>query len=158
MVLLWQHSEEGAIGFVINRALEVALPEVLATTDGLDLSDYAHTAVAWGGPVESMSATVLTTHEVSDDDGWEVIPGLYLTRSQEALDSLIRAGAPIFLTLGYAGWGEGQLDQEIEQGSWLFTDLDPAYLFEFPVEERYDRALATLGLQGTAFWLPPVEA
>jgi putative transcriptional regulator len=119
---------------------------VLVHGDDLDLSPYGESTVGWGGPVETNSGTVITQGQVADDEGWSVAEGLAVTRSQETLLRLIGEKAPLMLCLGYAGWGPGQLDQEFESGAWLCAEASPEVVFAAPVEARYERALALLGL------------
>lgn len=158
VVLLWEHSEEGAIGFVINRPLEANLAEILVSGDHMDLSHYATTQVCWGGPVEAETASVITTHPVDDDNGWEIAPGIFLTRSQEALEAAVAAHAPLLFVLGYAGWGQGQLDAEFAQGDWISGEVREDLLFSVPHDQRYAAALAAIGIQSAAFWGGPAEA
>ena len=157
VVLVWRHDEDGAIGVVVNRPIDHRLVDVVEVSDGTDLSSYADTVVAWGGPVEAASGTVVTPGQVDDSEGWTLPEGLSVTRSQEALVRLIEAQERVLLCLGYAGWGPGQLEHEIEQGGWLFTDLDPKLLFQTPAEERYAAALASLGLTEHTVWMQPIS-
>ena len=80
-----------------------------------------------------------------------------ISPSAARLRQLVTQQTPFFLCLGYAGWGAGQLDAEIETGSWLYTEVDPGILFEVPLEERYERALATLGLTAEMVWMKPLD-
>ncbi|MEN0061026.1 MAG: YqgE/AlgH family protein [Myxococcota bacterium] len=158
VVLLWHHDEDGAIGVVVNRTLEQRLPDVLDLDEDVDLSVYQDTPVVWGGPVETTMGTVVTTEPSTiGEDGWQLPRGLGVTRSHDGLIQVVRARAPLMLCLGYAGWGAGQLDREIEEGGWLFTDADPFLLFQTPSEERYERALATLGLTPSTVWMQPID-
>lgn len=157
LVLVWHYDEDGAIGVVINRTLQHSLPDVLELDSDIDLSPYDDVPVAWGGPVESGSGTVVTLAAIKDDEGWNLPNGIGITRSQDALMRLLEEREPIILCLGYAGWGAGQLDKEIELGGWLWTDCDADIVFGVPAEERYDRALATLGLDANAVWMPPIS-
>lgn len=157
VVLVWHYDEEGALGVVVNKALEHTLPDVLVVDGSLDLSPYDEELVGWGGPVEATSATVLARGTVQDSEGWMLPEGLAVTKSQEALLRLLGQGADILLVLGYAGWGPGQLDQEIAAGGWLATDVDPTLVFETPVEERWDAALARLGLSAHTVWMQPID-
>ena len=157
VVLIWHYDEDGAIGVVVNRNLKHTLPEVLDMEQPIDLSHYEGTAVGWGGPVDSASGTVIARGEVEDEEGWMLPGGISVTRSQDALMRLIDNSAPLLLCLGYAGWGPGQLDKEIELGGWLWTDCDPTLVFDVPVDERYDRALETLGLSTHSIWMPPIQ-
>jgi putative transcriptional regulator len=143
---------------VVNRAIGHNLPEVLAGVDGLDLSPYRSTPVGWGGPVELTHGTVIARGSLRRHEGKSLGAGIVLTWSQDALTRLIDARAPILLCLGYAGWGPMQLDGEIEQGGWIWAEMRPEILFDVPMEERYERALATLGLSPRTVWMPPADA
>ena len=155
VVLLWQHDEDGAIGVVINRPIDRTLDEVLFLPDGTELA--AQSRVSWGGPVEMSSATVVTTGAVDDDEGWALPGGLSVTRSQTALDLLLQRQDPVLLCLGYAGWGPGQLDDELEKGGWLYTDLQAALVFPEGTDTVYANALATLGLTRNTVWMNPIS-
>jgi len=156
VVLVWHHDEDGAVGVVINKSVDVTLPDVLDFGDGIDASPYQEARVGWGGPVEPGAGTVLTPAAVDDGSGL-ALPGVSITRSQDSLVALLKSGAEVRLCMGYAGWGAGQLDSEIEQGGWLATDVAPPIIFETPESERYARALATLGLQEHMVWMQPID-
>ena len=83
--------------------------------------------------------------------------GLEMTTSKDVLEALSTGAGPrrIFVSLGYSSWGEGQLESEISDNSWLTVAADPAVIFDTPVEQRYDRALLLLGLQS---WMLSPEA
>ncbi len=158
VVRVWHHDEDGALGGVINRPLDHSLDEVLVLDeDGPGLPDDDHTPVLWGGPVELGMGTVVTRGAVAEREGWPLASGVGVTRSLEALMRLLGDGEPVLLCLGYAGWGPGQLDREIEAGGWLWTDIDPTLLFEEPADVRYERALASLGLTRANVWMQPIS-
>ncbi|MBW1878597.1 MAG: YqgE/AlgH family protein [Deltaproteobacteria bacterium] len=158
LVLLWHHDDEGAIGVVVNRPIEHPLSDVLVLGEGMpDVPSDDKSQVLWGGPVEGDAGTVITMGKVHDDEGWQLACGISVTRSQDALGRLLGEGAPLILCLGYAGWGPGQLDREIEAGGWLYTDIDPQLVFEVPAETRWVTALATLGLTPTTVWMQPIS-
>ena len=75
--------------------------------------------------------------------------GLSMTTSRDVLEALSNGSGPrrVLVTLGYASWGEGQLESEIGENSWLTVQADPEVIFETPLDKRYDRALSLLGLQ-----------
>jgi putative transcriptional regulator len=153
VVLLWHKDDDGAAGIVINRPLSHALSDVLD-----DVTDYAGAEVLWGGPVDRTRGTVVCQAPVPEDSGWVLRDGLSVTTAMEALRDLIDDQERLLLCLGYTGWGAGQLDQEIETGSWLYTDATDELVFETPRHELYDRALATLGLTPSTVWMSPGEA
>lgn len=156
VVLLWHHDEDGAIGVVINKSLEHSLADVLTVGDDVDLTPYRENLVGWGGPVETSSGTVVTKGAIADAEGW-LLDGVSVTRSQDALVRLLKEKAELILCLGYAGWGPGQLDREIEAGGWLWTDVRPEFLFDTPTDQRYEKALASLGLTPNTVWMKPIE-
>ncbi len=155
VVLVWHHDEDGAIGVVVNRPLEHPLSEVL---EGAPFEDYDGAVVCWGGPVERGSGTAIVRGDVDDDDGWAIAPELGVTRSEERLRRAIREQSDLLLCLGYAGWGPGQLEHEIEQGGWLFADPTATLLFDTPAPERYEAALRSLGLTRATVVMTPAEA
>jgi putative transcriptional regulator len=157
LVLLWHHDEEGAIGVVINRPIDHRLSEVLVVEEGSPpVPEDDDTQVLWGGPVETGVGTVVTRGHVEKDEGWMLECGIGVTRSQEALNRLMAERASLMLCLGYAGWGPGQLDREIQAGGWLWTDIDADLVFEADPAQRYERALATLGLTKSTVWMQPI--
>ena len=83
--------------------------------------------------------------------------GLEMTTSKDVLEALAEGAGPrrVLVTLGYAAWGEGQLESELAENSWLTVGADRTVIFETPVDQRYDRALALLGLQA---WMLSPEA
>ena len=157
VVFVWHHDEDQAIGVVVNRVLEHTLPDVLEMDVPVDLTPYEHTLVGWGGPVDAGSGTVITSGDLLEEEGWILPDGLGVTRSQDALVRLLKRRAPVLLCLGYAGCGRGQLDREIADGGWIWTDVDRSLLFDVPAEERYERALATVGLTSKSLWMHPIQ-
>lgn len=156
LVLLWHHDADGAVGVVINRPVDHTLDEVLGIDDPT-LADYPNAHVSWGGPVETDSGTVVTNAEVSGDDVWPVGKGLSVSRSQDTLTILLQNRSDLLLCLGFAGWGPGQLDEEIASGGWLFADLDPALIFDGDRDTVYERALASIGLTPHTVWMQPID-
>ena len=77
--------------------------------------------------------------------------------SIQCMAELLEEGRPFALCLWYAGWGPAQLDGEIESGSWLVSDLDPELVLRAPLETRYLRALASLGLTPDTVWMSPID-
>ena len=72
-----------------------------------------------------------------------------MTTSKDVLEAMASGAGPrrVFVSLGYASWGQGQLESEITENSWLTVEADPSLIFDAPVAERYERAMALLGLQ-----------
>lgn len=155
VVLIWHHDEDGAIGVVVNRPLDHRLADVL---EGPTFDDYERATVCWGGPVERGAGTAILRGTVADDEGWTLSETLGVTRSEERLRRAIDSHTDLLLCLGYAGWGPGQLEDEISAGGWLYTDISNDLLFDTPRTELYERALLTLGLTPATVVMSPAEA
>lgn len=147
VVLLASHDEDGAMGFVVNRPLSVRVSEVL---EGLDMAWHgpADARVWGGGPVQTQSGWVLFAPERElPEDCREIVPGLCMTSSLDALRTLARRPPRRFrLLLGYAGWGAGQVENEIIEGAWMLAPPDPARIFDTEPEEAWTACYRDLGL------------
>lgn len=144
-----EHSERGAMGIIVNRPLGMNLSSLFEQIEiDLHRPDVADLPVCFGGPVQTDRGFVL--HEPIGN--WQstlaINDELGLTTSKDVLQAMGEGGGPqrLFVTLGYAGWEAGQLESEIAQNSWLTVDADPRIIFDVPADERYDAALALLGI------------
>ncbi len=154
VVYLCEHSDKGALGLVINRPIDIKLKNLFERVDlSLDREDLADEPVYFGGPVQTERGFVL--HEplgMTDGDVYSStlnIPGgLVMTTSRDVLEALSHGAGPrrVLITLGYSGWGAGQLEDELARNGWLTVAADPGIIFETPVEARYERALGLLGI------------
>ena len=160
VVYLCEHSERGALGLIINKPTDISLPDLFDKVDlPLGRADLAQQPVFQGGPVQTERGFVLhepVFAEGQQDDDASVyastlsIPGgLEMTTSRDVLEAMSGGGGPrrVLITLGYSAWGEGQLESEIAENSWLTVDADPRVIFDTPVDRRYEGALGLLGLQ-----------
>lgn len=159
VVYVCEHSPRGALGLVINKPANMNLPALFDKVElPLKREDLQGDPVFQGGPVQTERGFVL--HEpiyIGADNQNETlyastmtIPGgLEMTTSKDVLEALSSGAGPkrVLITLGYASWGEGQLESELSENSWLTVDADRAVIFETPVEQRYERAMGLLGLQ-----------
>jgi len=152
VVLLGVHShEEGAFGLVINRMLDVDLREVLIEI-GEDPVDGELPEVLAGGPVQPSHGFVLferDDREAADEEDITISDTISVSGSTETLTRLVRGsiGGRYFLLLGYSGWHPGQLEQEIEDNSWVVAPLNSSILFDVPAEERWVAALRSIGIE-----------
>ncbi len=156
VVYLCEHTEKGALGLVINKPIDIKLKNLFEKVDlTLERADLADEPVYFGGPVQTERGFVL--HEKlggSDVAGGhysstlQIPGGLEMTTSKDVLEALSHGAGPkkILVTLGYSGWSAGQLEDEILRNGWLTVDATPEVIFETPVDQRYDRALALLGV------------
>lgn len=156
VVFMCEHSERGALGLIINKPSDILLPKLFEKVElPLSREDLLELPVFQGGPVQTERGFVL--HEaVSGGEGESVyastlsIPGgLEMTTSKDVLEAMAAGAGPrrVFVSLGYASWGQGQLESELAENAWLTVAADIEIIFEAPVAERYDRAMALLGLQ-----------
>jgi len=144
-----EHNEDGALGVVINRPLEIQLGEILRHMDmDTDIEAVRNQIVYMGGPVQSDRGFVL--HEPIGD--WEatlkVTDTIGITSSRDILADIAAGKGPehAIITLGYAGWGAGQLEQELAENTWLSGPASSRIVFETPSNERWLAAAALLGI------------
>lgn len=156
VVFMCEHSERGALGLVINKPGDIRLAQLFDKVElSLGRQELAEQPVFLGGPVQTERGFVL--HEAVEGAESESVyastlsipGGLEMTTSKDVLEAMSSGGGPrkVFVTLGYASWGQGQLESEITENSWLTVEADHSLIFDAPVDERYDRAMALLGLK-----------
>jgi len=143
-----EHSEDGALGIVINRPSEVPLGEMFDQLEVVhDDVDIANTPICHGGPVNPERGFVL--HEPLGD--WEatlpISDTINLTSSRDVLGAIAQGKGPnrYLVALGYAGWEAGQLESEVVANAWLTVPADSAILFDLPYKDRWQAAAAQLG-------------
>ena len=144
-----EHNKDGALGIVVNKPIDMKLAALFEQIDiALPDPDLRATPVHFGGPVQVDRGFVLhrplgnwqSTLAVSDDLG--------LTTSKDVLEALARGDGPkdVLVSLGYAGWSAGQLEQELAQNAWLTVDADADVLFGVPPDRRLPAAMSRLGI------------
>ncbi|MFP5397556.1 MAG: YqgE/AlgH family protein [Gammaproteobacteria bacterium] len=153
VVYMCEHTDKGALGLVINKPIDIKLKNLFEKVElSLDRDDLADEPVYFGGPVQTERGFVL--HEKVGDEAspynstLEIPGGLEMTTSKDVLEALSAGGGPkkVLVTLGYSGWGAGQLEDEIGRNGWLTVQADPQIIFDTPVQERYERAVRLLGI------------
>ncbi|MBK6863237.1 MAG: YqgE/AlgH family protein [Ideonella sp.] len=153
VVYLCEHTDKGALGLVINKPIDIKLKNLFEKVElSLDREDLAEAPVYFGGPVQTERGFVL--HESQAGDGGHynstlTIPGgLEMTTSKDVLEALSKGSGPkrVLVTLGYSGWGAGQLEDEMSRNDWINVGAAPEIIFNTPVEQRYERALSLLGI------------
>lgn len=143
-----EHSDKGAMGVVINAATTMLLKEVFSQMDLDDLSDQGDLIVMSGGPVQPERGFVLHSSEAKWQSTLEISPDISLTASRDIITALAEGRGPkqCLIALGYAGWGEGQLEAEIAANSWLTVPADKDIIFNTRFEDRWTSAAQTLGI------------
>ena len=149
-----EHNEEGAMGVVINRLTELTFTDLC---DQLDIeitdNDVVNYPIYHGGPVELERGFILHTPIGDWESTLEVTKDIGLTMSQDIIQAIAEGydsdNTPpehFIITLGYAGWSEDQLEDEIAENVWLNVPATKDILFKTPVEQRWNAAAASLGI------------
>lgn len=152
VVYLCEHSGKGAMGLVINRPTDLDIQSLLEKIDlNVEGTLPSHFPVMMGGPVAGERGFVLHTEPLNWNSSLKVNDEISLTTSRDILEAVARGKAPCkwLITLGYAGWGEGQLEEELAQNAWLTVPANHEILFDTPLEERFTTAYAMLGIDPT---------
>jgi putative transcriptional regulator len=143
VTFICEHSDQGALGIIINRPMNVVLDDVLKQLSlKAEDSDTGLLPVYLGGPVQTERGFVI--HE--PHGGWEatlkVSDTLGVTTSRDVLEAVAAGKGPerCFVALGYAGWTAGQLEEEMKGNAWLSTPVDSRIIFDTPVELRWQAA------------------
>jgi putative transcriptional regulator len=153
LVLVAAHDAEAAMGFVLNRRAPARLHALLHE---LDVQPRVPDRdVLLGGPVSLTSGYVMYEHDAGRPvgPGTEITPTLSITPARTVLDIAARGGLPgrFELLLGHAGWGPGQLDDELARGAWLHAPFDLELVFDVPLDDRWDETWSRLGIDPSGF-------
>jgi putative transcriptional regulator len=143
-----EHNADGAMGLMINRPTDVALAELLAQL-GMDARGMPlDVPVMEGGPVDAERGFILHTDDKSFPTSLALVDGIMLSTAREVLEAIGAGNGPAhyLVALGYAGWGEGQLEAELKDNAWLTCPGDSEILFNTPFEQRVNKAAAALGI------------
>lgn len=144
-----EHNEAGAMGVVINRPLDINLSEILEQVN-IEPStvEIARQPIYLGGPVDHQHVFILHQPLWQAESSLAITDTLGISTSPDMLAAIAHGEFPgrVLITLGYAGWGPGQLEQEIIDNSWLSGEADARVLFDTPDEQRWAAAAALLGV------------
>ena len=166
VIYLCEHSARGALGLVINKPSDINLQGLFDKVElPLRREDLVAIPVFHGGPVqtergfvlhEAVFAGLTAPSEPVYASTMTIPGGLEMTTSKDVLEAMSTGAGPrkVLVSLGYSAWGEGQLESELAENSWLTVSADTAVIFDTPVEQRYAKALSLLGLE--AWMLSPV--
>lgn len=141
--LLIEHNEEGAFGLIINRPLKTRLAELFPEVLG-----QFNCPVLEGGPVAQDHVFFLHEPVAEFESTLKVSDEVYLTTSADFISGMTRGSAPLrtLAILGYAGWGQQQLETEIARNVWLLSPANSTVIFDTPFEDRARAAASTLGI------------
>ncbi len=144
-----EHTEQGAMGIVINQPVELSLGELMGQMD-MQAHDPEQAAlpIFRGGPVEPERGFVLHSPLGQWESSMAVTQHIGLTTSTDIIRAMSEGNSPddALVTLGYAGWGAGQLEQEMLDNAWLSGPANPLIIFDTPVEERWEAAARLVGV------------
>jgi len=149
VIYICAHSDDGAMGLVLNRSLvSPTFGDLLRQLDIVTLPPAREIRLCSGGPVDNARGFVLHTSDWIGDGSLRVTDALALTANLDVLKAIAAGGGPRqgLLALGYAGWGPGQLDAEMQQNAWLSAPADETLLFDADDEGKWRRALAKLNV------------
>ena len=158
VVYLCAHSEEGAMGLIINQIQQMLFPDLLVQLGILDekeairLPDSAREFVVRnGGPVDRSRGFVLHSGDYRVESSLPVSSDICLTATIDILRAISKGRGPqkALMALGYASWGAGQLEREIQENGWLTCPALPDLLFDADMDRKYDRVVASIGVDLT---------
>lgn len=155
VIYICAHNEDGAMGLIINQPQQMRFPELLVQIGVIDeqeairLPESARDLVVrHGGPVDRSRGFVLHSDDVTVESSTPVADAIYLTATVDILRAISAGKGPkhALMALGYAGWGAGQLENEIIENGWLTCPATSALLFDGEIEQKYDRILSSIGI------------
>ena len=155
VIYLCAHSEEGAMGLIINQAQELQFPDLLVQLGVIQQSEAIRLPPAarelrirQGGPVDRSRGFVLHSDDYMVESSMPVSEEICLTATVDILRAISTGKGPrrALMALGYAGWGAGQLETEIAENGWLTCPATPDLIFDGDIEQKYERVLASMGI------------
>ena len=148
VTLLCQHNEEGAIGITINRKSDFTLGELFFQLNiSCEIQEISSISVLEGGPVNPDHGFVLHTPVDGFESSLKINNDIMVTTSRDVISAIAAGKGPekFLIALGYAGWGDGQLESEMRQNAWLSVPADQGILFETSLQNRWEQAVGKLG-------------
>lgn len=149
VILVCEHGEEGALGLIVNRPMQLELGIVLKQLElPADREDIVKRPVFSGGPVETQRGFVVHDAPGRFPDSLDIGDALAVSSSEDVLSAISHGMGPdrFMIVLGYAGWGAGQLEGELRENSWLSVPATPELVFDTPVRDRWRRAAIQIGV------------
>lgn len=145
---LCEHDDEGALGIVINRPTDLSFADLFEDEDVEIAPQCKDITILAGGPVNMNRGFILHDGDHTWESSMTLPNGLHLTTSRDIIYAIAEGNGPenFIITLGYAGWGPGQLEQEIVDNAWLNAPSNLDIIFDTPFSERAEKAIAQLGI------------
>ncbi len=160
IIYICAHNDEGAMGFVVNKTRGMTFFDLVEQTDVFTdnavpsmPSSIAYAPIAHGGPVDEHRGFVLHTSDYCGESTIPISETVFLTSTTQVLRMIASGRGPkrCTVSLGYSGWGPGQLESEMLENSWLTLEADPSLVFDQDHETKYDRLLRAAGIQPEHF-------
>lgn len=153
LIYICEHNHHGALGIIVNRPLDMTLSGLFERVSLPLDADPARTELAdlpvyFGGPMQTDRGFVLHRPPGNWNSSLDIADDIALTSSRDILQAMSEVGQPsdALITLGYAGWARGQLEEELAQNAWLTVAAEPRIIFETPPDQRLAAAMRLLGL------------
>jgi putative transcriptional regulator len=153
VIYLCEHNARGAMGLVINKTTDMTVSELFDRIDlKLEIIPNSHPMgkrpVMFGGPVQDDRGFVLHAPAGDFNSSLKITDDIAFTTSRDVLEAVASGDGPqrVLMSVGYAGWGAGQLEKEILANGWLTVPADSHILFDLPIEEKLTAAIKSLGI------------
>ena len=148
VIYICSHGFEGAVGIAINKPNPQLSLEEVFITNGLPVPEDLIAPIYTGGPVEPNSAFILHQSDYVIDHHIEISSTVYLSRNTKVIEDIAYGRGPkkFIFAIGYAGWGPGQLEQELVSQGWLTIPAEDSIIFDVPDDEKWKRAAALYGI------------
>ena len=154
VIFMCAHSADGAMGIIVNKPIEnLAFRDLMHTLDIRVTSNMPGGPVLYGGPMSTKRGYVLHSAEyAAGESTLPVTDDVALTGTVDILRAIAEGRGPAqsLFALGYASWGPGQVEDEIQSNGWLHCDVDRAIIFDVDLEQRWMRAFQKLGIDITS--------
>lgn len=158
VIYMCAHSEEGAMGLIVNQVQQMMFPDLLVQLGILKDAEAIRLppstrdfVIRNGGPVDRSRGFVLHSEDFTVESSLPLSEKVCLTATVDILRAISAGKGPrhALMALGYSSWGPGQLESEIADNGWLTCPADPELLFDSDIERKYDRLLASIGIDPT---------
>ena len=156
VIYICAHSDEGAMGLIVNQTQQMLFPDLLVQLGILDEQEAIRLpppardfVVRNGGPVDRSRGFVLHSGDYKVESSLAVSDDICLTATVDILRAISSGRGPrqALMALGYSGWAAGQLESEIAENGWLTCPATPELLFDADIDHKYDKALASIGIE-----------
>lgn len=156
VILICEHSASGSFGIIINKALDVDLPEEIINVKNLT---NPNVGIRAGGPIQPSQMMLLHSSDKLSEQTLKICEGVYLGGDLQFLQEAVSdaSGPSILLCFGYIGWGPGQLERELFSGAWIIHSGSAKYVFDTPVDKIWQTILKDMGGKNATLSMIPED-